>query len=472
MCAGINAAPLLRSDNLEPDQGALIRDARSCLPLSSILADGDLIMLLTPVVPPLRSTAGDANITSDPFEPLGRALSRYHAWIRHVPYTAKNGITGTHVGFIKRAAAVVFVISGPPSQGQMSQAELSGIVWAIGEQRPHIVIACCGIEELGPGLAEVPTVIQLPGYAPSELESAAELLFKNPGPSTSAAPRLQSLMLAPQKWDVEVWNPACDPDIEEIHNLWCECMPEKYHLTLATFQAILRRDGWVRHYVVREPGTGEILGFCATYTTYIGSDTESLIGSVAAVVVRPSARQRGVGLSLHDHALRQITKVRGVRRVQLGSTFPRLLFGLPVGTASEGWFRRRGWRMDGQEPGTGQEVSDWILRISDWPSRRYTTGNIDLVFRLCEFHEYQDVLDMVSKQATRDGRVGWFDQYARLEGEMNVRDIVVGVANGSIVAAALTYVKNNQSYVHDDIPWPTTIGDDVAGITCICIAGL
>jgi hypothetical protein len=128
--------------------------------------------------------------------------------------------------------------------------------------------------------------------------------------------------------------------------------------------------------------------------------------------------------------------------------------------------------MDGQEPGTGQEVSDWILRISDWPFRRYTTGNIDLVFRPCEFHEYQDVLDMVSKQATRDRHVGWFDQYARLEGEMNVRDIVVGVVNGSIVAAALTYVKNNQSYVHDDIPWPPTIGDDVAGITCICIAGL
>jgi GNAT superfamily N-acetyltransferase len=279
-------------------------------------------------------------------------------------------------------------------------------------------------------------------------------------------------MLAPQKWDVEVWDPACDPGIEEIFNLWCDCMPEKYQLNLVSFQSILRRDGWVRHYVVREPGTREILGFCATYTTYIGRGTESLIGSLAAVIVRPSSRQRGVGLSLHDHALRQLIKVRGVERVQLGSTFPRLLFGLPVGTASEGWFRRRGWRMDGQGPGTGQEVSDWILRISDWPSQRYASSTAGLEFRPCEFYEYQEVLDMVGKQATRDGYVGWFDQYARLEGEMNIRDIVVGIADGTIIAAALTYVKNNQSYVHDDIPWPTAIGDDVAGITCICITGM
>lgn len=449
----------------------VVRDAQSCLPLSSMLTDDDLVVLLTPVVAPLGSKAVDTQITSDPFEPLGRALSRYHSRVRHVPYTAKMGITSTHVGFIKRATVVVFVISGPPSRGQISQAELADIAWIVGEQRPHIVIACCDVEELEPGLSDFPTVFQLPGYAPKELEVAVELLFKSSLPSKGAVPKLQSLMLAPQEWNVDVWNPACDPGMDEIHNLWCECMPEKYHLDLVTFQSMLRRDGWVRHYIVREPGSGEILGFCATYTTYIGSGTESLMGSLAAVIVRPSSRQRGVGRSLHDHALRQFTKLRGVERIQLGSTFPRLLFGLPVGTAAEGWFRRRGWRMDGQEPGTGQEVSDWILGISDWPFQRTLTSTTSLIFRPCEFHEYQEVLDMVSKQATRNGHVGWFDQYARLEGEMNIRDIVVGIADGTIIASALTYVRNNQSYVLDDIPWPAVIGGDVGGITCICITG-
>ena len=43
-------------------------------------------MLLTPVVPLPSQESTDL---SDPFEPLGRALARRHARVRHVPYTMK-----------------------------------------------------------------------------------------------------------------------------------------------------------------------------------------------------------------------------------------------------------------------------------------------------------------------------------------------------------------------------------------------
>lgn len=100
-------------------QVTVIRDYQACIPLTRILGEGDIVLLLTPVVTPYEQNG------SDPFEPLGRALATRHPWIRHVPYTARNGITNTHVGFIKRAKAVIFIISGPPNAGQISQVEIA-----------------------------------------------------------------------------------------------------------------------------------------------------------------------------------------------------------------------------------------------------------------------------------------------------------------------------------------------------------
>lgn len=472
MLTGIETAASPRRTALDRSRrkgAVLVRDNQSCLPLSKFLTDGDLVILLTPVVPPdpgdLRSAA-NKGVTTDPFEPFGRALARHHSWIRHVPYTSRSGITSTHVGFIKRAAAVVFVISGPPVRGQASQVEMSGIARSVGDQRPHIVVACCDIEELGLLGADFPTIIQLPSYSAGELESAADVLFRKTIQSPSAAPKLQSLMVPPKTWPVDVWN--ANRDFDQVHELWGECMPRKFQLDRYTLQAILKRDGYAMHYVVRDPETWQILGFCATYTTYIGSGGESLIGSLSAILIRPSYRQRGVGRSLHNHALRQLAKTRGVHRLQLGSTFPRLLFGLPVDVASDDWFLRRGWRMDQQGPGTGEEVCDWIGRFSDWPSRGLPTI-AGLSFRPCELSEFDTVLDIVERESTRNDNVGWYDQYAKLANTMHVRDIIIGVENETIVAAALTYIKNTGSPIAEDLPWAATLGDDVGGVTCICI---
>jgi len=468
MSTGIDSAASPRLDSSKRKGAVLVRDTQSCLPLSKTLREGDLVLILTPVVAPLSPPPAAKGVTSDPFEPLGRALARHHAWIRHVPYTARGGITSTHVAFIKRATTVVFIISGASSQGQTPQVEMAEMARAIGEKRPFIVAACSNIEELGLLEAGFPTIVQVSNYSPSELESAAELLFGKSAPPPSTGPKLQSLMVAPREWKVEVWRDW--HSIDSVYELWLECIPRKFHLSRICLQSLLRREGYAAHFVVREPETREILGFAATYTTYIGSGGESLIGSLAAILVRPSFRKRGVGLSLHNHALRQLTRTRGVERLQLGSTFPRLLFGLPVDAASEDWYRRRGWRMDGQGPGTGQEVSDWLLQIGDWLPRPLPRAD-GLVFRACEPAEFEPVMELVEIESARHDNVGWFDQYAKLTNTPHIRDIVVGIQDGTVVAAALTYVPDADSPIAEDIPWPAAIGDDVGGVTCICITG-
>ena len=468
MPAAFNTAAPPGMDNPGQTCAVLIRDSQSCLPLSRNLRDGDLVILLTPVVAPISPARSSPAMTSDPFEPLGRALARHHPWIRHVPYTVRGGITGTHVAFIKRAAVVIFVISGPACQGQPSQVELSGIARTVGGHRLQVIAACCNIQELGPlDAASFPTVIQLPGYSSDALESAADLLFRVNYHPQIAGPNAHSLMPHPKTWPVEIWNAY--RDVTAIHDLWLECLPGQFHLDRLTLQYLLVREGCAMHYVVREPETADILGFCATYTTYIDSGSERLIGSLSAILVRPSSRRLGIGSSLHDHALRQLAKTRGVCRLQLGSTFPRLLYGPPSEIASHNWFGRRGWRIDQQGPGTGQDVCDWILRIDQWPSRGFLSSNLS--FRPCSPPDFDLVLEMVGRESARKDSVGWYDQYAKLANTMHLRDIVVGVENETIVAAALTYVKNSGSPVAEDLPWAATISDDVGGVTCICITG-
>lgn len=442
----------------------LIHDRPSHLPLSKILEREDLILLLTPVVLPLEQDSA-----RDPFEPLGRGLAKYHPWIRHVPYTSRGGITSTHAGFIKRAKAVVFVISGPHIPGQPSQTDLSGIAQIIGEHRPHVVVACCDIQELESTAASFPTVVQLPGYRPHDLEAAAGLLFFG-----QSAPPVQPPVIpdprnkdVPHRWVVKGWNEI--GDLPAVYDLWCSCMPAQFSLSRASLIRLLQRDGYAKHFVARTSETGEVVGFCATYTTYLDSKGEVLVGSIAAILVKESHRGRGVGRILHDEGLKGFQKTRGVSRLQLGSTFPRLLYGLPIDHPAESWFRRRGWAMDCTGPGTGQEVADWVLAFDEWPAGGFPP--VGLAFRPCGFAEFDRVLDIVEQESERKGNMAWYDQYAKLADTPSMGDIMIALRGEEIVATAITYIMNSENSSAEDLPWARTISEDTGGVTCICITG-
>lgn len=64
----------------------VLQDSASWLPRVKALKETELIILLAPVVQPEDSSRA---AVSDPFEPLGRALAKWHLRIRHVPYISK-----------------------------------------------------------------------------------------------------------------------------------------------------------------------------------------------------------------------------------------------------------------------------------------------------------------------------------------------------------------------------------------------
>lgn len=85
------------------------------LPATSVL------LLLTPSVPSVPGPNNAPN--ADPFEPLGRAIARFHNRTRHVPYTLSAGVTSTHAAFLDRATAMVLVLCNTSSAFVDSQIE-------------------------------------------------------------------------------------------------------------------------------------------------------------------------------------------------------------------------------------------------------------------------------------------------------------------------------------------------------------
>jgi hypothetical protein len=312
-----------------------------------------------------------------------------------------------------------------------------------------------------------PTVIQSAGYTPAALEATAALIFSEHSASTSGAEPARTETPRPRLWEVEQWNEA--RDMSTVLDLWTQNISDRFSIDHQTLASLLRRPGYAKHYVVRDSKTEEILGFCATYLSYVDQEGEKLIASLAVLIVRSTSRQQGVGLSLHNHAIGQLKRTRGVIRLQLGSTFPRILYGPPTGIhTNEEWFRRRGWQLNKDIPGQGQGVYDLVLNFTDWRYVEPGTSSLPQ-FRLCAQEDMVKVLTMVEQACIRQAKMGWFDQYSSLMNGPNVKDIVLGIENGLMVAAALTYTPSCGSPIASNLPWAGRIGNDVGGATCICI---
>lgn len=471
-----------RPSNTEALPVELLRDAPNWLSAVRNLRETDVIILLTPVVIPISQNPTDI---SDPFEPLGRSLAKRHSRIRQIPYTqrsevphsprlqllnrrARNGITSTHLGFIKRGNVIILCFAPDPSQ--QLQQEFAEVTFAVSDNKPCIIVVCCKPTDISQALL-FPTVIQTADYSPSVLEATAALIFGEAGQSLGGRPPepTNDTQSQPRLWPVEQWNEA--RDITSVLSLWHECITSRFSIDQRTLASLLRRPGYAKHYVVREPRNGEILGFSATYLSYVDKEGENLIASLAVLLVRSSSRQQGIGLSLHNHAISQLKRTRGVIRLQLGTTFPRIFYGPSSEMLSnQEWFRRRGWQLNKSNvPGQGQIVRDMILDFADWRYVEEQSRQDVMSFRLCTQEDMVRVLEIVETTSARQAKMGWYDQYLSLMNGPNVKDVVLGIKNDTVVATALTYTPSCGSQIASNLPWAGRIGNDVGGVTCLCL---
>ncbi|KAH7321555.1 hypothetical protein BKA65DRAFT_482010 [Rhexocercosporidium sp. MPI-PUGE-AT-0058] len=481
--------PRLTADPNRRSLAFVLRDSPDWLTYIRALQETDVVILLTPVVVPISQDPTDI---SDPFEPFGRALARRHPRIRHVPYTSRNGITSTHLGFIKRGHVIILCFAVSPDRPL--QTEVAEMTFAVSDNKPCIVVVCCSPMDTDVA-GHFPTVVQSEGYSPPALEAAAELVF---GENLhSEVGRVSEYSGAnpqqPGVWPVEQWNEA--RDLSRVFELWTASANSRFAMDQQTLASLLRRPGYAKHYVigtplhllkpmwrpklliitrravVRDSGSGDVLGFCATYLSYADQAGERLIASVAFLFVQSTHRQRGIGLSLHSHAISQLKKTRGVVRLQLGSTFPRILYGPPLDIPlNEAWFRRRGWQLHRDVSGQGRIVQDLLLNFPDWRYKEDPFPPTTPSFRPCTQADMEQVLEIVEMICLEQAKMGWFDQYLSLMNGPNVKDVILGFADNAMVATALTYTPSCGSQISSNIPWAGQIGNDVGGVTCVCIS--
>ncbi|KAH8179586.1 acetyltransferase (GNAT) family protein [Sarocladium implicatum] len=438
----------------------VMQDRQGWLPLSNILAQDDVVLLLTPLVEPEKQ---EVEALQDPFESLGQKLSQ-HFRVRHVPYTKSAGITGIHAAFAKRVKATVCVITRLAVEDEVSQPHLAALMAYLCEHRPFVVVACCTVSKEAVELCDFPAVIIAPGYSEDHLGPVSSALSDGGQVPALAADPMMEDPAGDVTWAIEDWD--AQRDTEATHSLWLAAMPHCFRLDRPTLDGLLIRPGFAKHLVARESKRGLLVGFCAVYTTYADSGGVNRLCSIAAIMVREEYRGKGIGTHLHNEAIDRFQLTRGLNRVQLGAPFPRLLYGIPLDLPMRKWFENKGWVTHENSQGRGRIVADWVLRLTDLPTVELASAG--LTFRRCEFTDFQDVLNMTAKETDKKLHFGLYDQYARTLDSAHMENIILAFEGATLAAAAITYTPNDGSISATDIPWPATMGSDIGGITCIC----
>ncbi|KAK3062640.1 hypothetical protein LTS18_003646 [Coniosporium uncinatum] len=153
-----------------------VRSSDSALSAFHVLDDDEDVVLFTPAI---RSSSSQI---MDPFEPLGRALSKHHVRVRHVPYVPKHGMTETHAAFLEHAGAAVVVLCDVPPSSKVA-AELykqqHAFARAVGQMSDEIPMLVVLVSESSHSSStlEFGTVLHVASFSPSALRGIAQSIF-------------------------------------------------------------------------------------------------------------------------------------------------------------------------------------------------------------------------------------------------------------------------------------------------------
>lgn len=160
-----------------------MRSSSSSLKILNSLPTDQLVVLFTPAIP-------SADGPEDPFECLGRSLSKRHARVRHVPFVAKVGLTDLHAAWIRKAGAVVVVNCDPallidtktnsnmPSQTKFA-AQVADILHSIqgGSQTPLCSVYISPSVASPANSSGYDNVVVCSSYSVANMEKAASMLL-------------------------------------------------------------------------------------------------------------------------------------------------------------------------------------------------------------------------------------------------------------------------------------------------------
>ncbi|KAI5791556.1 glycoside hydrolase superfamily [Pyronema domesticum] len=445
----------------------VVRDDRTLIPLTTKITPNNDVLLLTPVVRPLHPRAPGEK-TVDPFESFGRALAHRHPRIIHVPYT-KQGITPVHEDYIKRSAAVIFVSCNAGRPSEKSQLMAANTTHQLCHMvgKPMVNIAVCDpgdfLEERKYG-----TYLCTYEYTSLALETASAVLFGERhcsgvlpiSPPGQTSPRQQ------RSWYVEVWEKR--RDLYASADLWQDCLGTKWPLDAQTLSELLDRPGSSKHFVVRHQQSGELLGLACTYSIELGKN--KVIGSLALLMVRPTHRDLGIGLSLHNVSERHLRHIPSITSLQLGSIFPRLFPGLPTSLPphDQSWFLHRGWKLNLDNSSNliydlFMPITTFTLPLTSDPHLSTQLAEQGITINNCRLDQFSQLLEF--EEIFFGHYPGWVEKYRQLKETGDEADAIVAFKEGGeILGAVLVFSEAGNNQIARDIPWPRVIGNRTGGL--------
>ena len=448
----------------------VVRDDKHLLPLSGVIQASDTILLLTPVVKPLNRSI-DQSYPVDPFETLGKAIADRHPRVRHAPYTA-HGLTPTHETLIRQANAIILATSN--GNRLPYQIAMARHVAKICGNKPLVAIAVCNPYDLASDhtgivivllhLTIVGTYICTYEYTAKALETAVAVMFGEIGAHGILPVSVPGAMVErdQRRWRVEDWNDR--RDLYPTVDLWQECLGDNWPMDAHTLSVMLagRPQPLAKHFVVRDGKSNTLLGFAATYAMQAGGPEDRyVIGSLACLMVLPSRRNLGIGLSLHDHVMRYFkTKVDPtLRQVQLGSIFPRFFPGLPtnIPRRQQAWFRHRGWKLPPAGQGSCADVFADLTVFKVPMEVMQPHQEAGVTFRACMEEEFDKVMEFETANFTK--YPGWIEAHHALKETGFVGDLMLAVGKeGQYLASVIAYSPTENNPIARLLPWPRLLG--------------
>ncbi|KAF3359746.1 hypothetical protein VDGD_05577 [Verticillium dahliae] len=418
------------------DSITVIRDKDQLIPLSRSMDPDEELLLLTPLVKPspassltksLLQSKGDqsgaphihekwahrdrGSIMSGEgvFRDFGRSLARArHGKLLHTSYTA-NGVRPVHENLIHRASTIIIVTADANrnlyQSGFTKHVEMMcSMLRSRGQKKSVMVVAVSSPYDFALDKT-IGTYICTFDFTENALNALVRALcgdFVPKGSLPGTLRKSKKVLKSRQNWIVEEYDRERDADgLHELIKATARansadlgCLETA---TAASFELFNPKIDET-HFVVRNSSTNALYGFAATYAI----DRTGILG---AIFVDPSKRNHSVGRSLHRRAIRHLTKKRSIKKVQLGTCFPGIFLGIPIGEGiAASWFANNGWDIQFPKRLTNLVINDlstWIVPEGLLQGIQRASISFDLIHGL-DNGDAERVLSHVSQHATAE----------------------------------------------------------------------
>lgn len=265
---------------------------------------------------------------------------------------------------------------------------------------------------------------------------------------------------------------------DDLHEIWEDAVAslnKAYSIPADKFYSLINGEGSV---VFCFTERNETLGFALIYYMRVGIKGDPAAqhyrGGLAAIAVTPSRQREGIGMTLHDDAMRFLkdkiwkslkmsTPLAESSVIQLGSTFPRIFPGVPTVLPSRPWFEKMGWKIkENTEIDLYGRIPTGVNQDS-WRRQAHKNG---VSFRPAKIDDEKQL--MALQKANFAKIPGWPDMFTRLFRAGRADDIHLAIWKGKIIGATIAAMPG--SPMTNMLAWPDTLGEKCASIACVGIS--